>query len=166
MLAVVPLGLVFGVIGLVQVRRSGQRGKAAAVTGLVAATVWALLFLNLADMFTPAVQRDAAGGVSQTQVSSVFALRAGDCFTVRSRTDDGGIEWVALVPCGQAHEGRVYATPALPYRADVPAETAARAACDQALPGDTPADATVSFLYSDALEYSAGHGKASCFTRP
>ncbi|MFI9274584.1 DUF4190 domain-containing protein [Kitasatospora sp. NPDC052896] len=164
LLALVPFALVFGVIALVQVRRSGQRGKGLAITGLVAAVVWPMLFYDVADMLSSHVQRNRDGGVSETQVDSVFDLRPGDCFTVRSKDADGGIQWVALVPCAQAHDGRVYATPVLTYNASLPSDAAAKAACAQALPASTPTNASVGYLYPDALDYSQGHGRASCFT--
>ncbi|WP_329567501.1 DUF4190 domain-containing protein [Kitasatospora sp. NBC_01266] len=164
LLALVPFALVFGVIALVQVRRSGQRGKGAAITGLIAALVWPMVIYDVVDMFSDHVQRDPGGGVSAIQVTSVFDLRPGDCFTVQSRDAGGGIQWVVLVPCAQNHDGRVYATPVLAFNESLTAEDAAKAACTQALPAATPAGVSMGYLYPDELDFSEGHGQASCYT--
>ncbi|MFB7667094.1 DUF4190 domain-containing protein [Kitasatospora sp. NPDC056138] len=166
LLALVPLALVFGVIGLVQVRRSGQRGKGVALTGLVAAVVWVLFLVGLADVAGAHVQRDKAGGVSKEQADSVFDLKPGDCFLVRSRDAGGGIRSVLLVPCSESHDGRVYATPGLPGGDDVNPQAAAEDACTKARPASVPADAAFGYLYPDARELSLGRGRASCFVQP
>ncbi|WP_104818387.1 hypothetical protein [Kitasatospora sp. MMS16-BH015] len=121
--------------------------------------VWSLLLVQLLDVADPQVQRDKSGGVSSAKVDSVFDLKAGDCFTVRSRTSDGGIQWVLLVPCDRPHDGQVYATPPLPKDAgDV--EAAADAACAKARPAG---DASYGFLYPAPELVSQGHGRASCY---
>ncbi|GAA2143157.1 hypothetical protein GCM10009760_29160 [Kitasatospora kazusensis] len=162
LLALAPFAVVFGVIALVQVRRSGQRGRGAAVVGMAAAVAWVLLGLGVSDLAGPQVQRDHSGGVSHRQADSVFDLGVGDCFTVRDRDPEGGIQWVLLVPCSQQHDGQVYATPALP-RDSLDPEAAAKAACRKALPSDMPADASLSFLYPESSTLAHGRARASCF---
>ncbi|WP_146259058.1 DUF4190 domain-containing protein [Streptomyces tateyamensis] len=168
LLGVVPVALVLGVVGLFQVRRTGQRGKGAAVLGIVAALFWAGIWANLASSFGPDVRRSPNGSVAAALVDSVIDLRVGDCFRNSTRAPDpnDGVDSVTLVPCDQAHDGKVYATPVLPVRNDLTAEMAARAACQAALPAGTPSGEEPGFFYPTPLLYAHGNSRASCFTNP
>ncbi|MER5637594.1 hypothetical protein ABT095_11620 [Kitasatospora sp. NPDC002227] len=162
LLALAPLAAVFAVVALVQVRRSGQRGKGAAIVGLVGAVFWTLVLIGLTDVADPGVSRDSAGGVSHAQVDSVHDLKTGDCFKVLDRTPTGAISRVLLVPCADHHEGRVYATPLLPKDSLSP-ETGAAEACRQATPaGINP----LGLIYpTDTREMEDGHAKATCYSQ-
>jgi hypothetical protein len=166
LLGLAPVALVLGVIALVQVRRTGQRGKGAAVLGLVAALLWVGIWANLASAFSPHVQRGSDGGVAVAQADSVFDLRVGDCFRDGSHGAERGLDTVILVPCDQPHDGKVYATPLLTYQKDLTSEMAARAACRSALPAGTPAGTDTGFVYPSELLYAKGTSKASCYTTP
>lgn len=107
------LGLVLGIVALVQIRKNrngekGQRGKGMAVTGSVLSTVglalWALLLgtggLSEAwDGFKDAAKED----------SSTFSLVKGDCFDAPDGSLEGLTYDVDAVPCSGAHDGEVFA---------------------------------------------------------
>ncbi|ELP65350.1 DUF4190 domain-containing protein [Streptomyces turgidiscabies] len=107
------LGLVLGIVALVQIRKNGERGKGMAITGSVLSTVglllWALLLgtggLSSAwDGFKDAAKED----------NSSFSLAKGDCFD----SLDGSLEGLAYdvdpVPCSGAHDGEVFASFRMP----------------------------------------------------
>jgi len=90
----VPLGLVFGVLALRRIGRTGQQGRGLAIFGIVLSVVWAgaLVVRELAD---DDAERD------------VFELRAGDCFDDPPEAEE--LEAVSSVPCDDPHDAEVYA---------------------------------------------------------
>ncbi|MFI8518570.1 DUF4190 domain-containing protein [Streptomyces sp. NPDC085481] len=103
-----PLGLVFGLIALPQIRKKQQKGKGFAITGIVLSTVSCLLItLGLATGGLTDAWRDFKRGMDEAAASkSTFSLRKGECFNVpgkmESYTDD-----VDIVDCEKPHEGEV-----------------------------------------------------------
>ncbi|WP_063794246.1 DUF4190 domain-containing protein [Streptomyces graminilatus] len=107
------LGLVLGVVALVQIRKKGERGKGMAVTGSVLSAVglalWALL-LGTGGL------SGAWEGVKEAakENNSTFSLAKGDCFD----SPDGSLEGLTYdvdnVPCSGAHDGEVFAVFKLP----------------------------------------------------
>ncbi|WP_165945338.1 DUF4190 domain-containing protein [Micromonospora sp. KC723] len=93
------LGLVLGLVALVQIRRSGQRGRGFAVAGLVFGGVWALVVALLV------IGLPSRPGPNE----GVRGLRVGDCFRVgdvapgtRTAPDE-----VTTVPCTEPHDGEL-----------------------------------------------------------
>lgn len=102
------LGLVLGVVALVQIRKKGERGKGMAVTGSVLSAVglvlWALLLgaggpSGVWDGFKDAVKEN----------NSTFSLVKGDCFDAPDGSLEGLAYDVDTVPCSGAHDGEVFA---------------------------------------------------------
>ncbi|MFJ3581222.1 DUF4190 domain-containing protein [Streptomyces sp. NPDC090127] len=103
-----PLGLVFGLIALPQIRKKNQTGKGLAVTGIVLSSLACLLIV--AGLVSGAVGEAWRGfqkGVDEAaRSSSAFSLRTGQCYNV-----DGDLEAltseVEVVDCARPHEGEV-----------------------------------------------------------
>ncbi|WP_405772835.1 DUF4190 domain-containing protein [Streptomyces sp. NBC_01538] len=107
------LGLILGIVALVQIRKRGERGKGMAVTGAVLSTVglalWALLLGTggLTDAWDGI--KDAANDNNRT-----FSLAKGDCFDAPDGSLEGLAYDVDTVPCSGAHDGEVFASFRLP----------------------------------------------------
>ncbi|MFF7473915.1 DUF4190 domain-containing protein [Streptomyces sp. NPDC008092] len=103
------VGLVLGLVGLGQIRRRGERGRAMAVTGSVLSglglALWVLVLATggAAD-FWEGVKEGASG-------SSSLSLATGDCFDTPDGTLTGDlVSDVDVVDCAKAHDGEVFAT--------------------------------------------------------
>ncbi|MEU1517314.1 DUF4190 domain-containing protein [Streptomyces sp. NPDC005811] len=100
------VGLILGIIALVQIRKRGERGKGMAIAGAVLSslglTLWALsLSTNVASEFWEGVKEGARG--------TSYSLAEGDCFDVPGRFDQDVYD-VDEVPCSDPHEGEVFGT--------------------------------------------------------
>ena len=97
----IPVTLVLGPLALIRVGRSGARGRALAITGLVLAGLWivAAAIVAAAIITRPPPPKPVT-------LPPVFSLRAGQCL------DSGanGISGVHVLSCGQAHDAEVFAT--------------------------------------------------------
>lgn len=102
------LGLIFGLVGLRQVKRNGERGKGMAVAGITLSSLWTL---GLAAIITL-----AAVGVFKEGNTQVVDLKAGQCFkTVDAKLSDFGGDkgthstTVDVVDCVDAHDAETFA---------------------------------------------------------
>jgi len=153
------LGLVFGIIALVQIRRTGQKGTGLAVAGLVLSALWLLVLgLGLVLLLAAGADRDAEGEITEGGSVSAMSLQVGDC--LNGLQEEGDVQNLPAVPCAEPHEGEVYATFDLP-EGDYPGETAivdqAEAGCDERLSSVAPdayADPSVGLFYLAPLEAS------------
>ena len=97
----IPVTLVLGPLALIRIGRSGARGRALAIIGLVLAGLWtvAAAVVAAAIITRPPPPRPVT-------LPQVFSLRAGQCL------DSGanGISGVHVLSCGQAHDAEVFAT--------------------------------------------------------
>ncbi|MFE4546726.1 DUF4190 domain-containing protein [Streptomyces sp. NPDC056785] len=103
------VGLVLGIVALVQIRKRGERGRAMAVTGMVMSTLGlALLVLALATDgprdFWHGVENGTGGSAG-----NAFSLRKGDCFDAAGGTLEGVASDVDKVPCAGRHDAEVFA---------------------------------------------------------
>ncbi|MFF0592788.1 DUF4190 domain-containing protein [Streptomyces antibioticus] len=100
------VGLILGIVALVQIRRRGERGKGMAVTGAVLSSVglalWALMLATSAGT-------DFWEGFEEGVAESSFSLDRGDCFDVPGPGFDEDVYDVDEVPCAGEHEGEVFA---------------------------------------------------------
>jgi hypothetical protein len=102
------LGIVFGIVALVQLRRRRQGGKGMAITGLSLAGCWIVLIVIGA--VGAALHPAPAGNVRHRHSISVFALQVGDCFDNPSQAQAAlGVNDVTAMPCTQAHNAQVFA---------------------------------------------------------
>ena len=128
LLCLAPLGLVFGIVALVQIARRGQRGKGLAIAGVTVSGA-VLLLAGIAAavvdfrVWTPPA-RDTTGEVVKPGWTTFHSIEPGDCFTPRSglpgrdAPPTPGAD-VRLVPCGAPHRGEAYATFRLPEQDQV-----------------------------------------------
>ncbi|RDI53362.1 DUF4190 domain-containing protein [Nocardia mexicana] len=150
------LAAVFGIIALVQIKKTGQRGKGFAIAGLALTAVWvAVGVIGFVAAAGSSEQRDASGEVTSGGSESVSRLREGDC--VGGMEDGKRMTSVTVSPCEQAHDGEIIAQFDLP-RGAWPGEPAvaqqAEEQCstkiEQALANSPMYDQlSVSYLYPD-----------------
>ncbi|WP_055587915.1 DUF4190 domain-containing protein [Streptacidiphilus griseoplanus] len=101
----VPLSAGFGITALGQIRRTGQRGRGLARTGLVLSAVWALAWITLivaAVVSHPGLP--SADGLPPG-TTSVFSVRTGDCFEAPLHDR---VRYVTVLPCGEPHEEEAF----------------------------------------------------------
>jgi hypothetical protein len=146
------LGLVFGIIALVQTKRTGQRGRGLAVAGV---TLSALTLVAAAAVIAWAIisgaQRDASGQVSEAGSIAVTDLATGDC--VESVTE-GEVDELQAVPCAQPHHAEVFAVFTIPGGSSYPGESAVETLADrgcesrlEAYSASAAADDTLTLYY-------------------
>ncbi|MFE5968340.1 DUF4190 domain-containing protein [Streptomyces sp. NPDC056463] len=103
-----PLGLVFGLIALPQIRKRNQTGKGLAIAGIVLSALSSVIMIvGLATGVFGEAWRGFQKGVEEAaSSSSAFSLRTGQCYNV-----DGEMEAetsdVLVVHCDRPHEGEV-----------------------------------------------------------
>ncbi|MFI8961051.1 DUF4190 domain-containing protein [Streptomyces sp. NPDC053493] len=103
-----PLGLVFGLIALPQIKKREQSGKGLAVAGIVLSSLATLLVIvGLVTGGIGEAWRGFKKGVDEAAASeSPFGLRKGDCFRVDGKLESYTTD-VKTVACGKPHEGEV-----------------------------------------------------------
>lgn len=110
------LGLIFGIIALVQIKNRGDRGRGMAIGGIVVACLW--LVGGLVSYFVlPGVAKSAAAGVP-TSVSSptkttphdieIQDIEPGQCFNDPNGGD--GTVRITIVGCHTPHHAQALAT--------------------------------------------------------
>jgi len=118
------VSVVFGIIALVQIKRSGGRGRAIAVVSLVLSVVGIAGAATAVAVFVSSLpSRDGSGHIDRVATVDVYRLETGDCIASfdASRVNDR----VDAVPCAQPHHAEVFAVFALPDGA-YPGEEKAR----------------------------------------
>lgn len=166
------IGLVVSIVALTQTGRNKRRGRGLAIAGLVLSILWlgAGVALGVLGYQNRPPERSADGTI--TEAGKLFAsdLRNGDCFNGLGDSDT--IDRVSAVPCSEAHEAEVFATPDLPGGEVYPgAETASRVSrtsCQGEL-AKLPAAVQheiateVTWLYPVEDAWNAGDRNAICF---
>jgi hypothetical protein len=102
------LGLIFGLVGLKQVKRRGERGKGMAVAGITLSSLWTAGLATIIVL--------AAVGVIGDGNTRVVDVKAGQCFnTVDASLSDFGTDndtrssTVDVVDCTEAHDAEAFA---------------------------------------------------------
>ncbi|WP_164842355.1 DUF4190 domain-containing protein [Actinoplanes solisilvae] len=109
------LGIIFGIVALVQIKKRPQGGRGLAIAGLVISGVWLLVYLVACGFAIASDDGDdkAANSVgSGNNRVSVYNLREGDC--VGDLGDKDTVYDVPVVKCSVSHEGEVFGTFELP----------------------------------------------------
>jgi hypothetical protein len=99
------LGLVFGIIALVQIKARGGRGKGFAITGIALFCAYVVAIVAIAVLAPSGPQRDPNTGqvTSQTTVA-LDQIKVGDCIPSVSEKE---YITITLTPCAQAHKAEV-----------------------------------------------------------
>ena len=175
-----PVGLVLGIVSLVQINRRGDRGRGMAVAGVIL-SVLGLMFTLLLVIGFIADENGTAGGSpggpwAPRGSSSWQDLAKGDCYNPApgDNSDTQRIAWVNKVSCVLPHHSEVAGTARIPAAADggYPGEDeihrTADALCapvlsDYAL--DTwalPDGVSVAYLYPTKQLWKASGGLLTC----
>ncbi|WP_062641224.1 DUF4190 domain-containing protein [Streptomyces maremycinicus] len=102
------VGLLLGIIALVQIKKRGERGKAMAVVGTVLSSVG--LAVWVLALSTGGASDFWDGFKEGVTTDSSFTLAKGDCFDVPGETFDEDVYDVDEVACAGEHDAEVFAT--------------------------------------------------------
>lgn len=175
------VGLVLGIAALAAVRKSGQRGRGLAISGIVLSSLWIALFGTLivvAVVNTPdPARRDAAGDVVKAGAVGFYDLRPGDCFTVPAGmigSTDGKRRTLPVVPCSTPHDSEVIgsfnATDSYYPGADG-LRGEAGSQCVKALsaylvdPQSMPNGSFVQYIFPNEQAWDQGYHRGACFAQ-
>lgn len=103
------VGLVLGIVALVQIKRRGERGKGMAVAGMVMSSIGVVL---LALTVATGGARDFWEGFEDAagdSGGSAFSLEVGECFDTAGGSLKGVTIDVDEVPCTREHDAEVFA---------------------------------------------------------
>ncbi|MDX2691324.1 MULTISPECIES: DUF4190 domain-containing protein [Streptomyces] len=164
------VGLMLGVVALVQIRRKGERGKGMAVAGIVLSAIGALL-MTLA--FTTGGARDAWDGFRDAASSAggTFSVARGECFDSPSGSLEEYAYDVDIVPCDGEHDAEVFAGFAMPDGAYPGDDAVTDAADDQCYarselyamdPWALPADVDVYYFTPSRQSWRYGDREITC----
>lgn len=101
------ISIALGIVALVLIKRSRQKGKGLAITGLAITGAWLVALAVIVAIGLLAPQRDSTEGTSEGGQVSTRALAPGDC--VNCLREQVAELTSPVVPCAEAHEGGVYA---------------------------------------------------------
>lgn len=104
-----PLGLIFGLVALAQIRRNGQRGKGMAIAGgILSGVSTALVLIALVTGGFHSFWDGFRKGVDKASHSrSTLDLRKGDCFNSPGAELEQETTAVTVVDCTEPHEGEI-----------------------------------------------------------
>lgn len=175
------IGLVLGLVALASVKRSGQKGKGQAISGIVLSSLWIALFATLivvAVVIAPdPAKRDADGNVVRKGAVGIFDLHAKDCFTVPAGligSTDSKTRNLTVVPCSTPHDSEAFGSfdgtedsyPGLDaMRAE--AVTQCVKILDTYLPDPLglPTGSRIQFLVGNRQTWDRGIHKVECFVQ-
>jgi hypothetical protein len=161
LVAAIPVTLVLGPIALIRIGRSGARGRALAITGLVLAGLW-----TVAAAIVAAAIITRPPPPKPVTLPHVFSLRAGECLN----SSPNGISGLQVLSCSQAHGAEVFATFRVAgshYPGATAVQQQARQGCASRLSGYlnpqlSAASLAQSFVYPDSGAWSAGERTVVC----
>ncbi|MEU9373917.1 DUF4190 domain-containing protein [Streptomyces sp. NPDC048255] len=111
LLCLPPLGIVFGIVALVQIAKKRERGKALAVVGLVVSVVMTGVLVLTVDRVATVVRDrfDSAGAFEDVdgELTDMEDLRTGDCFNVPGGDLMHDRPLMYTVDCAQEHHAEV-----------------------------------------------------------
>ena len=180
------LGIIFGIMALRRIRRTGQRGRGLAIAGLAFSAIW-LLVIGAFFVFgtgTGPAQPPASVGHSSSPTAkpsssashgplstNVFALRPAQCFQNPPASQTVlGVTYVTVVPCTKPHNAQAFVqftakgtswpgTAALKRQAD--------SGCHARIKGNVQASKikqsmTLHYLYPLEASWASGHRTITC----
>jgi hypothetical protein len=106
------LGLIFGIIALRRIRRSGRPGRALAIAGIALSCLWSILVgTGVAQYLFGSAKRSPSGTVTAAGDIFLADVRVGDCV---SSLPTGDVRILHVLPCHEPHAGEVYHIGSLP----------------------------------------------------
>ncbi|MFF7931573.1 DUF4190 domain-containing protein [Streptomyces sp. NPDC007940] len=100
------VGLLLGVIALVQIRKKGQSGKALAITGSILSSLGLALWVLV--LATGGLSDAWEGFKKGATEGTAFSVVKGQCFVAPGESLEGLTYDVKEVPCAGEHEGEVF----------------------------------------------------------
>jgi len=161
------LGIVFGIIALVRIRRSGRRGRGLAIAGIVLGGLWFLGVASLVALgLTNTADRADDGAVVARGSVAATELRTGDCpFSL----PDSAARTLSVVPCTEPHVAEVFASFPLntgAYPGEAEAKRFGGGGCTDRLAGyvgpGREDEFDVVFLYPTDQSWRLGDRTVSC----
>jgi Septum formation len=157
LLGMVPLGVIFGIVGLNRAKY-GQGGRGLAIAGLVVSGLWVMGAAALV-VFMLTIGK---GTVSATDV------KVGDC--LKEIPDNAKVFTVDTVECDQTHAGEVFAVLMMPEGGDFPGQSAIdeyQNKCEPALASYAPSAITddsvqLYVLYPTEETWTQGDRAVTC----
>ena len=164
------LSVIFGIVALVDIRRTRQRGKGFAIAGIVLSGVWVVAVLAfLGTAFVQGVQEAASRPATSSGVTTSYDLKPGQCF---DRATTSGAT-VTVRDCAQPHDAEVFAVEPV-LGAVYPGVSAVELVGESRCPDDsdrwlTPGlnypDIDVHYLYPQQASWARGDHSVKCFYR-
>ena len=142
------LGVVFGWVALVRIRRSGRKGRRMAITGLVLGALWLVgvsIALGIGAFIGP--DRDGSGAATTSGDVFVEDLLVEDCI---AKVPDHATRTVRVIPCNEPHGATVYAIFRLEgstYPGDAAVTRFAEGGCDRRLTSRAGSKPSDEYLY-------------------
>lgn len=169
------LGTIFGLVGLKQTKRRGERGRGMAIAGIVLGAVWTVLFALLVTL--------GVMGVFDEGNTSVEDIKSGQCFnTVGEKLSQFGTDdddkrrtsSVDVVDCADEHDAEAFAVYEIqsgdddPYPGVSEVSRDAQTNCSKYartyLDGRTPSSSTRLYFYiPPADNWAEGRRTVICF---
>jgi hypothetical protein len=157
----IPVTLILGPTALIRISRSGARGRALAITGLVLAGLW-----TVAAAIVAAAIITRPPPPKPVTLPRVFSLQAGECLT----SGPNGISSPQVLSCSRPHDAEVFATFRVAgphYPGATALQQQARQGCAIRLSGYlnpqlSAASLAQSFVYPGAGAWSAGERTVVC----
>ncbi|WP_194924993.1 DUF4190 domain-containing protein [Catenulispora pinisilvae] len=173
------LGLILGLVALSAVKKSGQRGRGMAISGVTLSSAWIVLFATLITvgiLTKPAsVQRDADGNVVSPGQVSVFDLHPKDCFTLPPGligSTDGKTRTFKVVPCSTPHDSEAigsFAAAETSYPGTAGLRSDGMSQCLKVLagyepdPASLPSSSLVQYIFPNQQAWDYGEHHVTCF---
>lgn len=134
------LGVIFGIVGLRRIKRSGRPGRRLAIAGLVLSGLWTLGLIGIiAAVAAGQADRDVTGKVTASGDVALDQLQVGDC---TAPLPEGESRTLPVVPCDTAHTGEVFAIfplQATDYPGDEEVARFSEGGCEQAVTAEVEA---------------------------
>jgi hypothetical protein len=125
LLIAIPLGIA----ALIRIRRTGDKGKALAIVGMVASVLWVAGAVALVVWIaTSTAERNEAGVIVEAGRLDVGDIRDGDCLTIDGLESSGeiGLFDIEGLPCAESHNAEVASLADLAGGDDYPGESQVR----------------------------------------
>lgn len=164
LLSGVLLSVIFGVLALKRIKKTGGDGRGLAIAGLVLSALWTVGIV-IAVVATSTAERDATGSFTSSGDVSVEDLRIRDC-TGPLPEDD--VFTVRVLPCSASHDAEVYAIVPLDgedYPGDVDVVRFAEGGCSreiEQLLADDPTPYELSYFHPTQESWSTGDRTVIC----
>jgi hypothetical protein len=165
----VLLSVIFGIVALVQTKRSGQKGRGLAIAGLAVSGLWIVgIAVGVVIAIASSADRDATGEITAGGDVSAFDLAVGDC--LNGLKEGQSISNLPGVPCAEPHEGEVFAVfdlPAGAFPGDTKIAEDAERECSNRFESYAPSsvnDTSIElfFLHPTALSWRQGDHEVTC----